>query len=275
MDKQEHSQKIDALVVECALTGCNKDKLEQLVIKYAIDFRCPHQISAERVRSLKTDAEREAVEHMEDNVNEIIMTTLKDMTKSKKQLYSQKIDELVVGCALGTGCDEAELVRLAIDYAHDVGSPYALASVHLQMMESREERAAATQMEAKVNKVITKTIQRERPMGAMSRVVMKRFSMQPGPIPQTIMHPCKCKGPKQSPQCRMLPALCKTATHSLSRTVPREKAASPKTKAASPKTKAASPKTKSASPKTKAASPKTKKSPPKYGGRNKSKRSRK
>lgn len=240
MDKQkrEHSKKIDALVVECALTGRNKDELEQLVIKYAIDFRCPHQISAERMRSLKTDADREAVKHMEDNVNEIIGMTLKDMTKSKKQLCSSKIDELVVRCALGTGCDEAELVRLAIYYAHHVGSPYALASVHLLMMESREERDAAMQMEAKVNKVIAKTIQRERPMGAMSRLTMERFAMQSGPTPQTIMRSCKCRGSRRSPNCKMPPALCKAATHALSRTVPRDK-----TKAASPKTNVASPKT--------------------------------
>ena len=158
----------------------------------------------------------------------------------KEQTLAQKIDALVVGCALGMGCDEAELVRLAIEYAHAFRPPYALADVHLRSMETREERDAAMQMEAKVNKVITKTIQRERPMGAMSRVAMERFSMQPTPNLRTIMRPCKCTGPTQSPHCRLQPALCKTAVHTLSRTVPRTpNKASPKKspKASSPKTR--------------------------------------
>lgn len=172
------------------------------------------------------------------------------------------MDALVVGCALGTGCDETELVRLSIEYAHEFRCPYALSSVHMRSLETSAEQDAAKQMEAKVNRVIAKTIQRERSMGAMSRVAMERFTSQPTPNLRTIMRPCKCTGPNQSPNCRLHPALCKTATHSLSRTVPRMKTASPKTKKSPPK------------PRPKTPSPKTKKSPPnhynKYGGKNKS-----
>ena len=181
-----------------------------------------------------------------------------DKQKQKRE-HSRRIDALVVGCAIGSGCDEAELVRLAIEHAHEFRCPYQLSSVHMRSLETSAEQDAAKQMEAKVNKVIAKTIQRERPMGAMGRCVMERFSMQPRPNPGAIIQACKCRGSRRSPNCKMPPALCKAATHALSRTVPRDKAASLKTK--------------SASPKTKSASPKTQKSPPKYGGKNKSKRS--
>lgn len=162
------------------------------------------------------------------------------------------MDALVIGCALGQVCDEAELVQLSIEYAHEFRCPYALSSIHMRSLETSAERDAAKQMEARVNKVITKTIQRERPMGAMGRIAMERLSSQPTPNLRTILRPCKCTGPHQSPNCKMHPALCKTAVHSLTRTVPRTPNKSPKTP-----------------------SPKTKKSPPKHdnkhGGKPKSK----
>jgi len=177
------------------------------------------------------------------------------MDKRKRE-HSRRMDALVIGCALGQGCDEAELVRLAGNYAHEFRCPYALSSVHMRSLETSAERDAAKQMEARVNKVITKTIQRERPMGAMGRMAMERLSSQPTPNLRTILRPCKCTGPHQSPNCKMHPALCKTAVHSLTRTVPRSPS----------------------SPRPKTPSPKTKKSPPKHdnkhGGKNKSKSKR-
>jgi hypothetical protein len=174
-----------------------------------------------------------------------------DKQKQKqKREHSRRLDALVVGCAIGSGCDEAEWVQLAVNYAHEFRCPYALSSVHMRSLETSAERDAAKQMEARVNKVITKTIQRERPMGAMGRMAMERLSSQPTPNLRTILRPCKCTGPHQSPNCKMHSALCKTAVHTLSRAVPRK-----------PKTP----------------SPKTKKSPPKHdkhGGKNKSKSSK-
>ena len=156
-----------------------------------------------------------------------------DKQKQKRE-HSRRLDALVVGCAIGSECDEAEWVRLAIEYAHEFRCPYQLSSVHMRSLETSAEQDAAKKMEAKVNKVIAKTIRREGSMGAMgamSRCAMERFSMQPGPIPRAIMQSCKCTGPTQSPKCRLQPALCNTAVHTLSRAVPRTpKASSPKTK---------------------------------------------
>ena len=171
--------------------------------------------------------------------------------QNQKREHSRRMDALVIGCALGQGCDEAELVQLAVNYAHEFRCPYALSSLHMRSLETSAEQEAAKKMEARVNKVITKTIQRERPMGAMGRMAMERLSSQPTPNLRTILRPCKCTGPHQSPNCNMHPALCKTAVHTLSITVPR-----------TPKTP----------------SSKTKKSPPKHdnkhGGKNKSKSKR-
>ena len=142
----------------------------------------------------------------------------------RKPEHSRRIDALVVGCAIGSGCDEDELVRLAIEFAHNFRCPYQLSSSHMRSLETHDEREAAVQMEAKVNKVITKIIQRDGAMGAMGamgRLAMERFSMQPSPNPRDIMRPCKCAGPNQSLDCKMPVALCKTAMHAFSRTVPR------------------------------------------------------
>jgi hypothetical protein len=163
-----------------------------------------------------------------------------DKQKQKRE-HSRRLDALVVGCAIGSGCDEAEWVRLAIEYAHEFRCPYALSSVHMRSLETSAEQDAAKQMEAKVNKVIAKTIRREGPVGAMSREIMHRLTMQPGPTPRTIMYACKCRGSRQSPNCKMPPALCRAATHALSSTVPRSPS-SPRPKTPSPKTKKHSPK---------------------------------
>lgn len=140
---------------------------------------------------------------------------------------TKRIDELVVGCALDLGCDEAELVHLAIEYAHEFRRPYVLPHTHMRSLETLKEQDVAKRMEAKVNKVIAKTIRREGPMGAMSRLTMERFAMQPRPNPHTIMQSCKCKGSRRSPTCKMPAALCKATMHALSITVPRTRKSAP------------------------------------------------
>lgn len=177
-----------------------------------------------------------------------------DKQKQKqKREHSRRLDALVVGCAIGSECDEAEWVRLAIEYAHEFRCPYQLSSVHMRALETSAEQDAAKQLEAKVNKVIAKTIRREGPVGAMSREIMHRLTMQSGPNPRAIMRPCKCRGSRQSPNCKMPPALCRAATHALLPLIPRSPS----------------------SPRPKTSPPKTKKHSPKHGGRNKSNRSRK
>ena len=231
MNKAECSQKMDELIILLASgSGSAADQLElnRLYKEYANKFSCPYQFSSERMRTLKPDARR-YVKKVEVVVNRFINKTL------KKQ-HSRKIDEFITKCAFGLECDEAELVQLAIEHAQ-FRSQYKWSYGDLEPAE----REAVMQMEARVNEIIAQTIRREGPMIAMGRVAMERFSKQPLPNPRPILKACKCTGSIQSPLCRLHPALCKTDTHTLARTVPRAslspKAASLSPKAASPKTR--------------------------------------
>jgi NAD(P)H-hydrate repair Nnr-like enzyme with NAD(P)H-hydrate dehydratase domain len=72
---------------------------------------------------------------------------------------TKRIDALVVGCALGSGCDEHELMHLAIEYAHEFRRPYVLPYKHMRSLETHNnERDVAKRMEATVNEVIDKTL---------------------------------------------------------------------------------------------------------------------
>ena len=90
------------------------------------------------------------------------------MDKQKKAL-SREIDAVIVGCALGEArdqardqaCDEAELVRLAIDYATVFRCEYQLPATHMRSLETEAERGVARHLEANVNKVIKHTIRRQ------------------------------------------------------------------------------------------------------------------
>jgi len=225
MNKEECSQKMDEIIILLTSgSGSAADELElkRLQNEYGNRFLCPYEFSAERMRSLKTDAQRNRVKKNEAIVNRFI-------NKILKKQHSRKIDEFISKCAVEMQCDESKLVHLATEHAH-FRSPYKWSFGDLEPAE----REPVKRMEAMVNKIIAETIRREGSMCAMGRCVMERFSMQPLPNPGAIMQACKCTGSKQSPLCKLPPALCKTATHSLSRTVPR---ASPSPKAASPKTR--------------------------------------
>jgi hypothetical protein len=187
--------------------------------------------------------------------------------KQKKAL-SREIDAGIVACALGQDCDEAELVRLAIEYANQFRCPYQFAAMHMRSLETDAERATARQLEVNVNNVIRATMRSVVPgLTGLSRIVVEKFTDQPIPFPRPLVRTCNCTA---EPKCKMPVELCKYTALHLAKLVPRQssrhkpKAASPKPKAASPKPKAASPKPKAASPKPKAASPKTRKS---HGGR--------
>lgn len=171
------------------------------------------------------------------------------MDKQKKA-KTRDIDVAIVGCATGQGCDEAELVRLAIEYATEFRCPYQLSAAHMRSLETDAERGRALQLEVNVNNVIRYTMRRMNPgVAGLGRLVMQRFTDQPKPTPRgELARTCKCSATRRSPRCKMPPHLCKYTPFS------RRRSASPKTRSASPKT----PKTKSASPKTKSASPKTK-----------------
>jgi len=181
------------------------------------------------------------------------------MDKEKKDL-GKKIDLAIALCALGEPCDEAELVRLAIEYAR-FRCPYLLSYVHMRSLETDAERARALQLEANVNDVIRHTIRRSSQdkwrtmpgMAGLSRLAMERFTDQPKPLARELVRTCECSATRRSPNCKLPPHLCKYTP--LMKTVSRGKARSASPRAASPK--AASPK--AASPK-KACSPKTRRS---------------
>lgn len=141
--------------------------------------------------------------------------------EKQKQAHSRKIDALIVACVVGSECDEAEMVRLAIEYATMFRSPYQMSASHMRSLETPEEKTAALQLEAKVNNVITKTMRQLSSMSTMGRLSMERFSMQPGSGQRPIMQSCKCTGPNRSPNCKMPSELCKFNRSTLSASVPR------------------------------------------------------
>lgn len=142
------------------------------------------------------------------------------MDKQKKSKI-REIDAMIVGCVLqGQSCDEAELVRLAIEYATEFRCPYQLSAMHMRSLETEEERKAARQLEAKVNNVIKHTIRRTTPgMAELSRIAMQRFTDQPRPLARELSLTCKCSATRRSPRCKMPPHLCKYAP--LMKVVPR------------------------------------------------------
>ena len=178
------------------------------------------------------------------------------MDKQKKS-KTREIDFAIVGCATGQACDEAELVRLAIEYATDFRCAYQLSAAHMRSLETDAERGRALQLEVNVNNVIRYTMRRTMPgMAGLSRLVMERFTDQPKPTPRgELARTCKCSATRRSPRCKLSPQFCKYTPLMKAFTRRKTRSASPKTKSASPKTKSASPKTKS--PKTRSASPKT------------------
>ena len=183
------------------------------------------------------------------------------MDKQKKAL-SREIDAGIVGCALGDqDCDEAELVRLAIEYATEFRCPYQLSAAHMRSLETDAERGVARRLEANVNNVIRTTMRSTVPgLAGMSRLVVEKFTNQPPPIPRPLVRRCNCTASHRSPRCKMPVELCKHTALHLAKLVPRQKS----NELPMLKPKSASPKPKAASPKPKSASPKTRKS---YGGR--------
>jgi len=158
------------------------------------------------------------------------------MDKQKKAL-SREIDAVIVGCALGEArdqaCDEAELVRLAIDYATVFRCEYQLPATHMRSLETEAERGVARHLEANVNKVIKHTIRRTTPaMTGLGLLTMQRFTDQPKPA-KKLMRTCKCTATKRSPNCKMPITMCKHTNPSLVQTIKR----APRTKSASPRTR--------------------------------------
>ena len=167
--------------------------------------------------------------------------------ENKKNL-SRQIDALIVSCAIGMGCDEIELKRLAIEYATHFTGPYELSRIHLRALD--ENLDMGIELTKKVNIFIDAARSRIKHVKSMGSFVSDKLS-----LPQV----CNCTPTRKNIFCKMPPHLCKYTNHSLTTIASRQSPkASPKGKAASPKGKAASPKGKAASPK--ACSPNTRRS---------------
>ena len=158
------TKRIDALVVGCALgSGCDEHELVRLAIDYAHEFRRPYVLPYKHMRALEThNNEQDVAKRMEAKVNKVIDKTL-----------TKIIDALVVGCALGSRCDEAELMHLATEYARGFRRPYVLPSHHMRSLETPIEQETAIQMESKVNDVINKTIRPHTPNASSPRTRSK------------------------------------------------------------------------------------------------------
>ena len=153
----------------------------------------------------------------------VIHTRTNNKMDKQKKALSREIDAIIVGCALGEACDEAELVRLAIEYATVFRcNEYKLSANHMRSLETEAERDVARQLEANVNKVVKHTIRRTTPgLMGQSLLAMQRFTAQPKPA-RKLMRACKCTTPKRSPNCNMPVELCKHTRRALAKTVPRQ-----------------------------------------------------
>ena len=201
------------------------------------------------------------MQHINNNICNMIYTHIhanNKMDKQKKAL-SKEIDAIIVDCALGEACDEAGLVRLAIEYATVFRcKDYKLSEKHMRSLETEAEQEVARRLEFNVQNVMFRTLRRTTPgLMGLSLLAMQGFTDQPKPA-RKLMRACECTATKRSPNCKMPVELCKHTGHALAKTIKRAPM-TPRTPR-SPRTKSASPRTKSASPRTKSASPRTRKS---------------
>jgi hypothetical protein len=148
------------------------------------------------------------------------------MDKQKKAL-SREIDAGIVACALGEArdeaCDEAELVRLAIEYAAQFRCPYQLSAAHMRSLETDAERGVARQLEVNVNNVIHVTLRRMAPgLTGMSRLAITKSTDQPSPVPRHLVRTCACTASRRSPKCKMPSEFCKHTALHLAKVVPRQ-----------------------------------------------------
>ena len=139
---------------------------------------------------------------------------------TKKELTEQ-IDALIVSCAIGMGCDEDELKRLAIKYATHFTGPYKLSPMHFRALD--ENLDTGIQLTKRVNALMDAARSRLKTKSMGSFVAKKMV------LPQT----CKCTPTMKYPFCKMPLHLCKYTNHTLATMTARKSPnASPK---ASPK----------------------------------------
>ena len=160
------------------------------------------------------------------------------MDKQKKAL-SGEIDAIIVSCALNEGCDEARLVRLAVDYATVFRCPYQFPAIHMRSMETKQERETALTLEKKVNLVVQNTIRQTKSgVAELTRLSMYRLM---DTQPNALMRTCKCNPSRRMPRCVMPVNFCKHTAFGFAKIVPRQAKSlgSPRARAksASPRTR--------------------------------------
>ena len=187
------------------------------------------------------------------------------MDKQKKAL-SGEIDAIIVSCALNEGCDEARLVRLAVDYATVFRCPYQFPAIHMRSMETKQERETVLTLEKKVNLVVQNTIRQTKSgVAELTRLSMYRLM---DTQPNALMRTCKCNPSRRMPRCVMPVNFCKHTAFGFAKIVPRQAkslgSSRARAKSDSPRARA-----KSDSPRARAksASPRTRKSHGGKGGR--------
>ena len=118
------------------------------------------------------------------------------MSKLGKEL-SDRIDELIVSCAIGMGCDEAELMRLTSEYGN-VSHSYTFPK-RLLAFDFEHEKKIALQLEKKVNNVILQQRRMYGELGSHGSIFKTRKHKPRTPSPKKAS-PKKASPQKASPQ---------------------------------------------------------------------------
>jgi hypothetical protein len=141
------------------------------------------------------------------------------MDKQKKAL-SREIDGIIISCALNQGCDETELVRLAIEFATVFRCQYEFSAENMRSMETEEERETVLRLEQKVKLVVKHTIRQRTPgMAQLSRQLMYKTLNK---LPNAFMRRCECTASRRYPWCDMPVKFCKHTTLGPAKIVPRK-----------------------------------------------------
>ena len=86
------------------------------------------------------------------NFNIVIFYTIIDMSKFEN--LSQQIDEHIISCAIGIGCNKAELMRLASEYGNTSHHHYKFWNAKTPHALEEHEKKMALKLQEQVNDVI-------------------------------------------------------------------------------------------------------------------------
>jgi len=117
---------------------------------------------------------------------------MNNMEELKKKELSRRIDELIVSCAIGMGCDEAELMHLASEYG-TVSDSYKISKMKLAF-DFEHEKKTALRLQEEVNDHIRRF---RSAVGSHGRILQNRqFYSELGPHGRIF----KNRKPKPSPK---------------------------------------------------------------------------